>query len=125
MKPATFNAYLDKIQTLKDKSVKLSFVTQEMNAEDSTTLFGLRDQLGWLLFSPTEIKGEDIPQEPSHNFDDKKSPSERLRGAIFVYWKQKVGTGSFDLYYYQQMEKLKAMYLEQLTPIHNSREENF
>jgi len=103
---AKLPAYMDYLGTKKDGSYKITFVTQEMNSEDGMVLLNMRNKLGWLLFSPEDnIKEEEIPKESPKEFPDDKTPSQRLRGVVFLYWKSLGSKGSFDAYYKVLMEK--------------------
>lgn len=114
MKPASFQAYMDKITTLKDNSFKVVLHTQELSADDGALLLRLRNQLGWALFAPHELTGADIPPEAPKAFATDKTPSQRLRNVLFVYWKQCGSHGDFDGFYRQQMEQFIEWVKERL-----------
>lgn len=111
-----FQAYMDKITSLKDGSFKMVFEGQELSAQDSTALFSLRGKLGWVLFSPNELSEADIPKEPIKEFKDQKSHALRLRNTIFVLWKQHGEQGDFETFYKQEMERHINMVKEKLEP---------
>lgn len=101
---AQFQAYMDRITTMKDKSVKVTLVSQELSADSARVLFDMRNQLGWALFSANSITENDVPTEQPTEFKNDKTPSSRLRNTLFVYWKQSGGHGVFEDFYRQQME---------------------
>lgn len=81
-------AYLNSFRPRKDKSVGLSFETQEINDEDvKKRLWELQGAFGSLLFVPL---GSEITEAPPIPVEDKKSqprsPSQVLRGKIFRLW---------------------------------------
>lgn len=92
----------------KDGSASLSFDTRELNAEEIFTIMSLRHTEGWLAFAPNENELE-IPEEQA-TLEDEKSPSERLRSVIYVWYKQEVDagkfTGLFDTFRKEKMEKI-------------------
>ena len=45
-----------------------------------------------------------------------KTPSERLRGVLFVLWKQKKITGTYDEFYVKQMDTVIQSFKDQLEP---------
>ena len=45
-----------------------------------------------------------------------KSPGERLRGVLFVTFKQKKVAGTYDEFYVKQMETIIQSYKDQLDP---------
>lgn len=77
----------------KDGSASISFDTRELNAEEIFTIMSLRHSEGWLAFAPNENEIE-IPKEHA-TLDDEKSPSERLKNVIYVWYKQETDAGRF------------------------------
>lgn len=86
---------LNPISRRKDKSVKMSFETRELNPEETMTLMAMEGEEGWMLFSTNseEVKEEFIPEERAEV--DEKTPSERLRAVMFVWWKQESEAGRY------------------------------
>lgn len=76
----------------KDGSASLSFDTRELTAEEIFTIMSLRHTEGWLCFAPNESELE-TPEEPAET--DEKTPSERLRAVLFVWYKQQCEKGKF------------------------------
>lgn len=106
MKQVQFPASLNKMETLSDGSIKLVLETQELNGADMTELFGYRNQVGYVTFTPNRIDHVEVPKEMAVS-DDGKSPSQRLRAVLYVAWEQsgkKVDT--FEQYYGIQMERI-------------------
>lgn len=96
----------DKIKPLKDKSLQLTFETQEINAEDMTTLFNLYNSLVYLGVKKTEINPDmlnikDLPKE----FKNDKSPSQRLRAVLYIYWEKNKPDKDFETFYKKKMEE--------------------
>lgn len=91
----------------KDGSVSLTFDTRELVAEEIMTLLGLKHTEGWLTFSPNPDEIE-IPDERAEL--DEKSPSERLRNVMFVWYKQETEAGRFvglfETFRKERMEKI-------------------
>ena len=89
-KGVTLQAILSNVSTRKDGSLRLSYETQELNAQDAIALLDMRNRIGWLLFAADELSESDIPSEAiDKELDGEKSPSQRLRSVLFVYWKQR------------------------------------
>jgi hypothetical protein len=101
-------ATLEGISTLKDGGASVRFHTQELSDEDLAVLFKYTDKFGWLIFAETEAEVQDIKElEAIRKDTGGKSPSQRLRGALFVLWQQRGDTNtSFEQFYSQQMEKV-------------------
>ena len=110
-------AQVQSAQTLVDGSIKLAVVTQELPAEDLARLFKLRGKLGWFLFKESDIKSEDIPTEEIKLEGTYKSPSERFRSVLYIYWQQNTDQSEdfTTVYYPKYMEKLINQVKEKLT----------
>lgn len=83
--------------------------TQEnLTAEQLTELFALHEKVGWFMFLPSEQKATDKIELPEIHLDEdagEKSPSQRLRNVLFIYWKQKGSKDDFELFYRRWMER--------------------
>lgn len=105
------NAYVKKVTTLADKGLKIELETQELDSQSKATLFDLHDKYAWVAFKEFEsgdLKENelDIPETPTE-FKGDKTPSQRLRAVIFIYWEQNAkGKEDFDTFYKRQMNKL-------------------
>ena len=106
----TLPAQLNPISRRKDRSVKLSYETRELTPSETMSLMALEGSEGWLIFAPTEHEATaqaipDIKPELGQ-----KTPSERLRGIIYVHYKQSVEDGKYvglaDTFYNEQMNKI-------------------
>ncbi len=90
-----------------DGSASIAFDTRELGAEEIFTIMSLRHMEGWLCFS-TNKDDIEIPDERAEV--DEKSPSERLRAVLFVWYKQEVAKGNFvglfDTFRKEKMEKI-------------------
>ena len=91
----------------KDGSASLAFDTRELNAEEIVTIMSLRHVEGWLTFSPNP---DDVPVPEERAEIDEKSPSERLRNVLYVWYQQEVKAGNFiglfDTFKKEKMEKI-------------------
>lgn len=85
-------AILNPISRRKDKSVKLSFETRELGSDEILSLMSLEGNEMWLCVAPNENEIE-IPEEKAEV--EEKSASERLRGVLFVWFKQESDKGKF------------------------------
>lgn len=91
----------------KDGSAKLTFDTRELDAKEIFTIMSMRHTEGWLCFAPN-VESLEIPEEKAEV--DEKTPSERLRSVLFVWYKQEVEAGKFvgqfDTFRKEKMEKI-------------------
>lgn len=107
-----------RISSLADGGLSLLFHTNEMTPEEKLELMQEHGKFGWMLFSKSVIQPVDIPRRDPDL--EGKTPSQRLRGVIFVLWKQMRDTGQtamkFEDFYRGQIENLIDKYKEKLGP---------
>lgn len=111
-----FSAQLEKTVKQKDGSLVLTIETQEMSPIDSAEIFELYNKQIWVAMAETAIKESDlnIPKEVSE-FGDEKTPSERLRAVLYVYWDTKTDKKkTFEEWRRIAMEKIINHYKEKL-----------
>jgi hypothetical protein len=96
-------AILTRIAYLKDNGLSLGFSTNELSHEEKIIASEFYGKFGYVLFAENQFKESDIPDTDAS--DESKSPSQRLRAALFVLWKQRGEKGDFEQFYRQQMEK--------------------
>ena len=95
-----------------DKSVSLRFATGELTSEEKVAISDHQLSQGWLLYSENPIQEEEIPKRMADTGG--KTASQRLRGVMFLNWKQHGEKGVFQNYYNEKMEKLIDLYKEKL-----------
>jgi len=71
-------------------------------------LFELLDQLGWLVFATARIQPENLVNLPEikPEFKNEKSPAQRLKSILFVFWNQNGSKGDFEDFYKDYIEKI-------------------
>jgi len=82
---------IEKIETRRDHTLKLTIGTQELDSDNETILMRLRNKIGWLLFQEVPIEKTDLSDIPDFIPRPKgeKSESQREREAMWIYWKNK------------------------------------
>lgn len=102
-------AELSKATTMAHRSLRIVFDSQEnLTDEQMAKIMALHSKIGWLAFLPEDRKIDalDIVSLPQITWEkDEKSPGQRLRAALFIYWQQNKHTKTFSTFYEQQMEK--------------------
>lgn len=103
-------ATLENYRSLKDKSLKITFETGEMNPQD---LLGIAENLGsfgYLGFKKEPFKEDEkkMLDELKTDFDDKKkSQSQRLRSVLFLMWqKNNEGFDTSVRHYEHHLERI-------------------
>ena len=93
---------------MRDKTIRLQVDTQEIPDKDKATLFSYHEKFGVFAFSEKEIDESKIEVPEYEPVEEKKSPSQRFRATLFVYWEKynlKKDHPIFDNYYRYVMEK--------------------
>ena len=107
-------ALIDGFTTRKEKTIKISVVTNELTPEQQTDLFGSLDSFGFLAFNEDAFKTKEIEilEGLEADYNDKGlSPSKRLRNVFWVHWdKNNEGYKDFSKYYEFKMEQLISHY---------------
>ena len=103
-------AQLESVGTRKDKTLKLTFGTNELSPQQAAELFGTANQLGYLAFKDESFRREELDAVESLKSeleDTLKKPSQRLRNTMFrVYEVDSEGFTTFAKYYDSKMEQL-------------------
>jgi conjugal transfer/entry exclusion protein len=110
---------ITKIQTMSHNFLRLQVDTQEgVSPEAISKLMNLFEKLGYFTFSVQEIKAEDLLDLPEIKVEkDEKTPSQRLRSRLFVYWKEKnpkANEDNFRNWYEKVLDNLGQSYLDKL-----------
>lgn len=104
MKAVSFTSIITSIRSKVDGSLSLTVHTPELSIEDKVMIMSLQNVVCDALFQPQE---EEFPE--IHKVENKiegKTPSQRLRGSLFVLWKKKGIEEDFFTWYRQQMDAI-------------------
>ena len=105
----TLPAIIEGITTRKDKTVRLTIGTQELNPAQAAQVFGMNQQFVYLArkvepFTKSEAETMDSLKT---DLDTLKTPSQRLRGILFRNFEQDAeGYQDFATYYTAKMERI-------------------
>ena len=114
-KAITCPVILTGASTRVDGSLGLRFSTPELTPADKTAFFEILNlNLKMLLQpegeAPSELK--DVKGE-----FDTKTPGQRLRAVLFVWWKQLNEPGNFEEFYKRRMETIIEETKSKLNPV--------
>ena len=108
MKAITVSAVIGSVRAKVDRSISFNVSTPELTPDEKAIFFELQNIAVNLLITP---EGEHVPLYTVEKELNQKTPSQRLRAVLFVYWKQN-GAGEFEDFYNHWMEtfidKIKA-----------------
>lgn len=104
------------LSTKVDGSVKIVLETQELPTEQAGQLYGMRNMLAWAVIAPEATESIVLPKETPDPAMNVKTPSQRLRARMFVYFKEKGISQDldFDLWYKAELERIGQRYLDKL-----------
>lgn len=110
---------LQQFKSMNHNALRIVFDTQENLSPDQIAMITkMNQQFGWLMFLPEKSEESEILQTigslPAlEHCKDLKSPSQRLRATLYVYFTQK-GEGDFETFYKQTMESIINQFKEKL-----------
>lgn len=111
-------AILSDFRSLKDRTLKLTFETNEPTPEQLVGIAGANQKAGYLAFKEDAFKEKerDMLDGLKSDYDDKsKSNGQRLRAVLYRNWEQEnQGYDTFTLYYDGMMEKIIRHYKDKL-----------
>ena len=107
----TLKAQVESVATRKDRTIKIAFSTQELKGKDAAKLLDLQNDLVTLGIAEKGLTSKELEtlQDAKSGLDDVpngKSNSQRLRGALFVYWEQNETEKDFNLFYNHYMNQI-------------------
>ena len=114
MKAITCEVILSSIRTKADNSLGLSFSTPELAPDEVMAFIQIKNMNLKMLLQPM---GEEVPEvKEIKNVLAKKTQSERVRGTLFVWWKQLGEPGEWETFYRHETEKILDQIKSHLNP---------
>jgi hypothetical protein len=105
----TIPAILESMRSLKDRTYKLTFETNELTPAQLAEVGSNIQQAGYLAFNKDVFTTEmlDAMKAAKVDYDDPtKTRSQRLRSVLFVYFKQEpMSFNTFEDFYNYHLEK--------------------
>ena len=112
---------LDNYRTLKDKTVKVTFETNELTPEQAQYLHSSLQQFGYLAFKIAQFEKEDLSFLDNLTADKEsleaigKTKSQQLRAVLYRLWEQdRQGYEDFNLFYEFQMNRIVKHFKDKL-----------
>lgn len=106
MKTIKTQAIITSFTSKVDGSLGMRVATPELTSEEKTEFFNLQNKNLMVTLAPVDEKS-DGDVEVKSEFDE-KTPSQRLRGVLFILYKQSYQGkyGTFNEFYHRTMEKI-------------------
>jgi len=103
MKAIETNLVITGIRAKVDGSIGISASTPELSPEEKVEFMKLQGVNLVALLNPLDEK--DAPKYKIDKNIEQKTPSERLRGVLYIYWEQLGSKEDFNDFYRNNMEK--------------------
>jgi plasmid replication initiation protein len=103
------HAIIDGVRTLKNNTLRLTIETQDIacfTPEQLATLFRLSDKQVYVAIKETPVNPDEIEVKEAPTIKGEKTPGQRLRAVLFVYYEQHKPAQDFETFYKSHMEKL-------------------
>lgn len=102
-------AQIEGLASRKDKTIKVTFGTQELSPVDAAQVFQLNQKFCYIAIKEENFQQDEIDDVESLKTDleTNKTPSQRLRGILYINYQQNnEGYKDFTTYYIAKMEVL-------------------
>lgn len=110
-------AQLEGVRTRKDRTLSLSFGTQEISPDKMGQLMTMNQSVCFLAVKPDPFSKEETNLIADLKADielQAKTPAQRLRGVLFRLWEQQGDTEEFTTYYEREMHKITEHFKSKL-----------
>lgn len=116
MKSVQCSVIVDQIRANKDKTMTVKLGTQEMSDTDAAQLLGYMGKQIWCALAETPVKPDDLQvPEIMTEFKNDKSPSQRLRDRMYVFFTKKYQSEEgFHEWYSRALDKIGNAYLKNI-----------
>lgn len=104
MKTISSNIILTSVRSKADGSLGLSLSTPELTPNEKVAFMELHNLECAMLLKPLGIKDNDILKIDKEA--NEKSPSQRLRAALYVYYEQNNIEEDFEVFYRRKIENI-------------------
>ena len=104
IKALTCHVQISGVRAKVDGSLGITLATPELTADEKAVFMGWMNR-DLVMLLQAEAAGVGDVKEIKGEFDS-KTPGQRLRAVLFVWWQQLGKAGEFDRFYLEHMEKL-------------------
>lgn len=111
-KAIELNAIIGSVRSKVDRSLSISLSTPELSPTDMAEIMNLQGINLTCLLTP--LDEQDAPKYKVDKELERKSPSTRLRGVLFLVWKSGGEQGTFDSFYLTAMNNIIDKFKEKL-----------
>jgi hypothetical protein len=115
MKAIILNGVMSGVSTRTDGSLGIRIESGELIPEEKLMVFNLQNIPCEISFTPRDADAE--PPKIIKGEFDRKSQSQRVHSALYVWWRQLGEPGLFDAFYQSETEKFITSIKNRLKPI--------
>jgi hypothetical protein len=109
------NAEIGTVSSRQDGSVAFRVITPELRPSEAGAVMGFHGKACRVLIAPHEGVPEETVAVDTER--EQKTPSQRLRGVLFLVWKKGHSqAGSFEDFYARKMEAMIESWKDALNP---------
>lgn len=110
-----FSCQIDSAKANNDRTLSLKVDTQELSSEDTAHIFSFFQKQVWIAIAETPITKEQLNIPDVVDEMETKTPSQRLRDRMAVYYKKKFNKfDGFDAWYKNALDEIGQKYLEKI-----------
>lgn len=102
-------AQIEGLTSRKDKTIKVTFGTQELAPNDLAQVFQLNQRFCYIAIKEESFQQDELDtiESVKSDLESNKTPSQRLRGILYINYQQdNEGYKDFMTYYLGKMDKL-------------------
>jgi hypothetical protein len=115
MKAMSSPVIVSRISTRSDGSLGITLSTPELQASEKLAFLEAQNLQCRMILQPESESPESLV-DVKKEFDT-KTPGQRLRGCLFVAWRQAGEPGEFDQWYHKRMEGYISDVKQNLKPL--------
>lgn len=106
------HAEIGTVSSRQDGSVAFRVLTPELRPSEAGVVMSWHGKACRVTITPDEGEPEELVSVETER--ETKTPSQRLRGVLYIMWKEQERTEAFPSFYERQMEKFIAMVKKKL-----------
>lgn len=104
MRAIQHQGQISSIRAKVDRSISYTVNTPELSSEEKAAFFDIQNINCTFIIRPSDVTVTGVAEVKGEM--DTKTPSQRLRGVLFVLWSQNhEGHDTFDTYYMEKMNR--------------------
>lgn len=100
--------YITSLVAKKDRSIGYRVETPELSCEERALFFELQNENLTITLKPSDVPSKEYKVSETND----KTPSQRMRSVLYVWWKTKQDKNDFETFYKNKMgeiiEKIKS-----------------